>query len=257
MNKMDRIFSEMMTRGDKILILYFPVGDPILGDSVEYAQKYFENGCTVLEIGLPFHDPCLDGKTVRDSMARALSAVDLEGAFALIRRIRERCPNQILQVMTYHGNCLQYGYDEFARKCSDAGVDGVLCPDAGLHELQALDIALEKYGIRNLRFAPYFLNDQTIADLKKMKGGYIFQQSVNGGTGEQPTVSPQIGVNVKTLKASGITIPICAGFGISNAAQVKEAIGYGADGVIVGSATINHILAGDGEAFIKSLRDAM
>jgi len=257
MNQMDRVFDKMTKGGEKILILYFPIGDTILNDSVAWAEKYFQNGCTVLEVGLPYEDPALDGKTVRDSMARALRQVDLDQVFELLAQIRKRCPDNVIQVMTYHGNCVKYGYPLFAQKCADAGVDGVLCPDASPEQLAQLDQELETRGVHNLRFSPYHLTQAAIEDLKQREHGYIFQQAVDGGTGPRETVSPQIKTNVQALKAAGVKIPICAGFGISNASQAAEAITLGADGVIVGSATISHILAGDGEKFIASLREAM
>lgn len=120
-----------------------------------------------------------------------------------------------------------------------------------------IDAELAKYGIYNLRFSNYHITDAAVEDLKAHATGYIFQQAVDGATGAQPTVSPQIGVNVKRLKEAGIKMPVLAGFGISNAQQAREAIAMGADGVIVGSATISHIMAGDGEAFIESLGEAM
>lgn len=253
MNRMDRTFEEMRKQGEKILILYFPIEDPILGDSVEYAEKYFENGCTVLEIGLPYENPCLDGNTVKKSMERALSRADLDKVFDTIAAIRKRCPDKILQIMTYHGNCEKYGYAGFAKKCSDAGVDGVLCPDAKPEQWDRLDAALEFHGIRNLVFAPYHLTREKIEEVKKIKGGYVFLQAVDGGTGQQAEVSPHIRENAEILKKAGITAPICAGFGISNAEQLEEVLAFGVEGAIIGSATINHIQKGEGERFIAEL----
>ena len=120
-----------------------------------------------------------------------------------------------------------------------------------------LAAALEGRGLINLRFAPYQLTAEAEADLKANARGYIFQQSVDGVTGPQSTTSPQVGVNVARLKSLGITTPVVAGFGISNARQVGEMRAMGADGVIVGSAILSAILAGNGEAFIKSLREAL
>lgn len=257
MNRMDKVFRKMKETGEKILILYFPIGDPIMDDCVEWADKYFKNGCTVLEIGLPYENPVLDGKTVQESMERAREKVTLEEVFQMIADIRKRCPQQILQIMTYHGNILKYGYEKFAEKCSDADVDGVLTPDATKEQLHKLDEALGKYGIYNLRFVPYHLTAEVMEEVRgHMKGGYIFQQAVDGGTGQQAQVSSKIKENVDKWKELKIPFPVCAGFGISDAKQVKEALAFGPDGVIVGSATISNIKKGEGEAFIASLREA-
>lgn len=257
MNRMERILGEMKQEGKKILVNYFPLCDTLLEDQVAWAGRYFENGVTVLEMGLPYEDPCLDGKTVRDSMARALAKYTVEDAFTVIRSLRDAYADNILQVMTYFEIIDRMGVECFAEKCEKSGADAVLCPNVPRDRLAELDAALQKRGLLNLRFSPYYLTDEAVADLKANAKGYIFQQAVDGGTGMQKTVSPQVSVNVKALKAEGIATPVLAGFGISNGAQAKEACDMGADGVIVGSAVITAIQNGEGEAFIASLRKGL
>lgn len=256
-NRMEKIFGEMMKEGKKILVSYFPLCDTALEDQVAWAGKYFDNGTTVLEMGLPYEDPCLDGKTVRDSMDRALSKYTVEDAFEVIRSLRKAYPNNILQVMTYYEIIDRMGIPAFAQRCADCGADAVLSPNTPADKVPELDAALRNLGLINLRFSPYHLTPEAEADLIVNAKGYIFQQSVDGVTGPQATTSPQVGVNVKRLKSLGITTPVVAGFGISNAQQVGEMRAMGADGVIVGSAILSAILAGNGEAFIKSLREAL
>ena len=256
-NRMERIFGEMMAGGKKILVSYFPLCDTALDDQVAWAGKYFANGTTVLEMGLPYEDPCLDGKTVRDSMSRALSKYTVDDAFDVIRSLRQTYPDNILQVMTYYEIIDKMGIEAFAQRCADCGADAVLSPNTPAEKVPALDAALSSRGLLNLRFAPYHLTPQAEADLKADARGYIFQQSVDGVTGPQATTSPQVGVNVKRLKSLGITTPVVAGFGISNAQQVGEMRAMGADGVVVGSAILSASLEGHGESFIKSLREAL
>ena len=257
MNRMDKIFGENMQKGRGSLVLYFPIGDPILGDDVAWAGKYFDNGCDVLEIGLPYEDPALDGPTVAASMARALEVVDLEEVFRRIAKIREAYPDNILQIMTYYGNIEKYGIEEFARKMHECGADGVLAPNIPAEIMPQLDEAVEKYGMFNIRFAPYTMTEETLADLKANAKGYIFQQAVNGATGAQKEIDPAVKEKIKFLKDQGITTPVFAGFGVSGAEHIRQHIERGADGCIVGSATISHIQAGDGEEYIRSLSEVL
>ncbi len=257
MNRMDKIFSKLEEGNKKIKVYYFPVGDTILQDDCVWAGNYFDNGCTVLEIGLPNSNPVLDGKTVQDSMARARVHMDLDEIFETIRKIRKTYPDNILQIMTYYQTIEDIGVEKFAEICSKIGVDGVLSPNTPLSKVNELDAALLKYHIYNLRFAPFHLTEEVIDDLKKNSRGYIFQQAVDGATGARPVVSPQVEKNVKCIKAAGIKTPVVAGFGISNAQQAKEAIDMGADGVVVGSAVISHIEDGTGIEFLRSLQDAI
>ena len=253
-NRMDTNFAICKEKNKKILILYFPVGDTIFENKdVEWAKNYFDNGCDVLEIGLPNDNPILDGKTVRESMARALNNTNLEGCFEKIKEIRKACPNNILQIMCYYRIIEEMGLEAFAKKCHECDVDAVLAPNIPSDKLLEIDEALGKYNIYNLRFVPYYLNDAVVEDLVKHSKGYIFQQAVDGATGAQPTVSKQIGVDVEIIKKAGVKTPVCAGFGISDAKQLKEALDMNADGAIVGSATISHVIKGDGIEFISSL----
>lgn len=257
MNRMEKILSEMKEQGQKIIVCYYPLCDTLLEDQVEWAGKYFENGTTVLEMGLPFEDPHLDGKTVQDSMSRALSKYTVEDAFEVIRTLRATYEDKILQVMTYYKIIDRMGIESFAKRCADCGADAVLCPDIPKEKFPEMDRVPSSYGLLNLRFSPYHLNAEAEEDLIKNAKGYIFQQAVDGATGMQKTVSPQVGINARRLKELGINTPVLGGFGISNAQQAKEVCDMGTDGVIVGSAVITAIQNGKGEEFIRSLRMAL
>lgn len=258
MNRMERIFKQMMDEGDKILVTYFPVGDTVFDDDdVNWAEKYFSNGSTLLEIGLPYENPVLDGKTIRDSMERARNHYTLDQVFDKIKEIRAKFPENILQIMTYFEIVENCGIENFAEICHECDVDAVLSPNAAAKKIPEMDEALGKYNIFNLRFAPYHLTPEVIEDLKENARGYIFLQAVDGVTGPQKEVSPQVGKNVRILKDAGVTTPVVAGFGISNPDQIREVVEMGADGAIVGSAIVNHIIEGNGPEFIKSLKEAM
>ncbi len=256
MNQMRRVFKEMMDKGEKILVCYFPLCDPLLNDRVEWAGKYFENGTTVLEMGLPYEDPCFDGKTVRDSMERALKDHDLEDAFKEVKAIREAYPDKVLEIMTYYENILKYGAEEFARKAKEAGADSVLAPNIPLEKFPELDEIFARYDLINLRFALYDLTEEQIEDLKKADG-FIFVQAVNGATGPQKTVDKHVGENTRTLKEAGIKIPCIGGFGISSPDQVYEMKSMGTDGCVIGSSVLTAIADGHGETYIRSLKEAL
>lgn len=257
MNRMEKVFNENMAKGKGSLVLYFGLGDPAMGSDLEGARKYVANGATVLEMGLPYEDPAMDGATVRGSMERALEKVNLEDCFASVKEIRREFPDQVLQFMTYYGNIAKYGAKRFAEICHECDVDGVLTPDATREQHTELDAELGKYNIFNLRFSFYHITEEALADLKAHAKGYIFQQAVDGGTGARETVDPKVAVNVKVLKDAGIKTPVFVGFGLDKPEQLKKVRSMGADGVIVGSSTISHILKGNCEAYIRSLSEVL
>ncbi len=257
MNRMEKTFTENLANGKHSLVLYFPLGDSAFDSDLNWARRYYENGVDVLEMGLPYEDPALDGATVRASMERALARVTLEDCFASVKEIRKAFPDKVLQFMTYYGNIEKYGVERFAEICHECDVDAILTPDASLEQHAQLDAVLGKYNIFNLRFSYYNITDEALADLKANAKGYIFQQAVDGGTGARETVDPKVAENIRYLKDAGIKTPVFAGFGLNRPDQVQEVCGMGADGVIVGSAVLTHILNGTGEAYIKSLSEVM
>ena len=257
MSRMKAAFEAMQKSGEKILVSYFPIGDSIVEDTVLWADKFFDNGTTVLEMGLPYEDPRMDGPVVRASMERAIGRTNLTEVFASIAAIRQKRPEALLQVMTYVENVEKYGTAAFAKICADAGVDAVLAANASKEQMRALDKALGAYEIDNLRFVPFRFDEDTVEDLKAHASGYVYLQAVDGPTGSGGEASAQVGENIRRLRDAGLSVPLIPGFGISTAAHVKAYLGMGADGVIVGSAIIQRILAGSGEAYIAELRAAM
>jgi len=257
MNRMRDKLTAMKKSGHKILVSYFPIGDSYVADTVKWATDLYNWGTDVMEIGLPFEEPFLDGKTVADSMERARERTNLDKVFEEIKEVREANPDEIIQAMTYVENILKYGASNFAKLCSDCGVDAVLAANASPTEMHILDKAFKEYDIINLRFEPYNLSDENVQDLKENADGYIYLQAVDGKTGSSAEITDQVGKNVKLLEGEGIDTPKIPGFGISAPEHVRTYLSMGSDGVIIGSAIINNIIHGTCEEYIKSIRDAL
>ena len=257
MNCMRESLAAKKARGEKVLVAYYPLCDPALGDAVEAAGAYLAAGADVLEMGVPCEDPSLDGATVRASMGRALAQHAPEDAFDVIARVRAAYPEANLQVMCYGSFITGMGVDAFARRAAESGANAVLSPDFPEGERAALDGALAAHDLLSLKFVPYHLDADGIEALRRYDDGYLFMQAVDGATGAQPEVDPHVGENIAALKAAGFTANLCAGFGVSSASDVQELAALGADGVIVGSAIISAALEGRMAEFIASLRSAL
>lgn len=254
MNRMDTVFSQMAKDGKKILVSYFNIGDSYIADSVASAKRFFENGTTVLEIGLPYENPFLDGAAVSGSMERALQRTNLDRVLFEIVEIRRACPGQIIQLMTYFENIEKYGVKRFAEICSTCNIDAVLSPNANSEQMAQLDEELGKYEIYNLRFVPYHIDDATVTDLQDNAAGYVYLQAVDGKTGSNHVITDQIARNIHLLKKAGIQVPLIPGFGISSREHVRAYLEMGADGVVIGSAIINHIIAGNFDNYMCEIR---
>lgn len=239
---------------DKIFVAYLPVGDPLMGDTLEVAGWYSEARVTVFELGMPHSNPCLDGPVVAASMARSLEATSYEGRLASIDALHQAYPQVLLQVMTYAQELSDRGYERALKEFSEIGVGAVLLPDLASSQREELRSLCHSYDIVLLSFSPFEPTEQTLADLVAHQEGYIFQQACPGKTGVRQGVSDQLADTIARLRQEGVTAPICAGFGISCAEDIQRYCAMGADGVIVGSALLEAARQHTLRTYLKELR---
>jgi tryptophan synthase alpha chain len=240
-------------KGRPALICYLPLGDPTAGDGL--AELYADCGVDILEIGVPGGDPYLDGKTITDSVRRARNAgVNLNRAADLIATERAHHSDVGMVWMTYPPDDPTGLVDAVAR----SGVDGFLVPP-GARAYAALGHQLEERGIE---FIHFLTHNPTLRDVQAAvasSSGYVMLQANPGPTGLKPVVLPDNAEMIGMLRRLGLTTPIALGIGIGNPEQAREAIAMGADGVIIGSLTVETLLKGR-EALrelLLSLREAI
>lgn len=257
MNHMQNALLERKKNGMKTLVGYYTLGDPGMGDQVAKVGEYLESGVNVLELGLPYEDPSLDGAVVRDSMKRALEVVSTEAALKSIEGLREAYPDACLQIMTYYEIVEAMGVGRFCRMAAAVGADGAMSPNATVEQAEELGAALAEEGLIMPRFAPFHLNGRMADEIVHAARGYVFVQAQDGKTGAQTSVPPQVGDNISLLRSCCEDIPLYAGFGISCPEQIAALKNMDADGVIVGSSIISAVLEGKTESYISSLREAL
>ena len=254
---MDKTLKQKQERGERILVTYYPLGDPALGDPIARVGEFLEAGADVLELGLPYKNPSLDGAVVSASMERSLSCVDIYQALSIVRTLRETYPEACLQLMSYYEVAEELGLNEFCDLIKEAGADGVILPNAPAEKHSLLHETLNGLDLLDILFAPISINQVQAASIAQDAQGYVFLQAQTGGTGPQKSVAPQVKENIDTLRSLGTDALLCAGFGISSPAQVHELVAMGADGVIVGSSVILAALEGRSREYIHSLKDAL
>jgi tryptophan synthase alpha chain len=224
--------------GRKLLVTYMTGG---LGpDWVEYLQVMVENGADLVEIGLPFSDPVMDGPTIQEASVRALAA----GATppAILDAIGRREQPVPLVAMTYYNLVYRAGHERFARMLADAGVRGAIIPDVPLEESGEWEAAAADAGVAAVLLAAPVTPDDRLAQLCDRSRGFVYGVNLMGVTGERATVSGTAGVLAKRLKAATDT-PVVMGFGISTPEQAVAAAAE-ADGVVVASALMRAVLDG-------------
>ncbi|AWB95615.1 tryptophan synthase subunit alpha [Agromyces badenianii] len=240
-------------RNDEVngaLIGYLPVGFPTFDESIEAAVAIVEHGVDVIELGLPYSDPVMDGPVIQAATQQALAnGFRIADGFEAVRRITERVDAPVL-IMTYWNPVVQYGVDRFADDLAAAGGAGLITPDLIPDEGAEWIAASERTGLDRVFLAAPTSSDARIRQAVEASRGFVYAVSTMGITGARSDVDQAARTLVERLSAAGAPAS-CVGLGISTAAQVAEVLEY-AEGAIVGSALVN-ALANGGVAAVGEL----
>ncbi|ANJ26939.1 tryptophan synthase subunit alpha [Agromyces aureus] len=224
------------------LIGYLPVGFPTLDESVEAAVALVENGVDVLELGLPYSDPVMDGPVIQAATQQALAnGFRLSHGFEAVRRVTERVDAPVL-LMTYWNPVVQYGVDRFADDLAAAGGAGLITPDLIPDEGADWIAASERTGLDRVFLAAPTSTDERLVRTIEASRGFVYAVSTMGITGARSDVDAAARTLVTRLGEAGAEAS-CVGVGISTAAQVAEVLEY-AQGAIVGSALVKALAEG-------------
>jgi tryptophan synthase alpha chain len=245
----EQIFGKARAEGRAALVGYLPAGYPTVEGSVELLTAMVEGGCDLLEVGVPYSDPVLDGPTIQAAAETALRAgVRLRDVFHVVERVRAAGGSAV--VMTYFNPVLRYGVDAFARDLAAAGGLGVITPDLIPEEAGDWLAASDAHGLDRIFLVAPSSSEERIASTAAATRGFLYAASTMGVTGARDTVADAAPQLVARCRAH-TTLPIGVGLGVRSRAQAAEVAGF-ADGVIVGSAFVT-AADQDGAAGVRAL----
>ncbi|MGI9200434.1 MAG: tryptophan synthase subunit alpha [Woeseiaceae bacterium] len=206
----------------------------------------------VVEIGIPFSDPMADGMTIQRSSFVALQkGVSLEWIFAQLESAGEI--DTPLVMMSYLNPLLAFGYEELARRAASTGVCAFIVPDLPFEECAEIRAALEAEGVGLIQLVTPATPDDRLAMLADASKGFVYAVTVTGITGGG-TGLPSGLADYLDKVARLSALPVCAGFGIREAADVAN-VGQHAAGAIVGSALVEVLENNNDPAdYLDSLR---
>ncbi len=230
------------------LIGYTPVGYPTVPDSLQTLRTMVTAGCDIVEIGIPYSDPVMDGPTVARAAQTALAAgTRVRDVFAAAETVADAGARPV--VMTYWNLVLRYGVDAFARDLAAAGGVGVITPNLIPEEGAEWEEASAAHALDRIYLVAPSSTPERLAMTIDHCSGFVYAASTMGVTGARDSVSsmaPELCARIREHSQ----IPIGVGLGVRNGAQAAEIAGY-ADGVIVGSAIVSAIE--QGEAAVAAL----
>lgn len=237
---MNRIQNKL-SEDKKILSIYFSAGFPNLNDTKSLIEELAKNNVDMIEIGLPFSDPLADGPTIQASSTEALkNGMTTEILFNQLKDIRETVEIPLV-IMGYFNPILQYGVENFLKKCQETGIDGLIVPDL------PLEIYLSEYKqlFENHNIAMNFLitpqtSDARIRLIDENSNAFIYMVSSASVTGSKDSFDENQLAYFERIEAMNLKNPQIIGFGISNKTTLQQATKH-QKGAIIGSSFIQFL----------------
>lgn len=236
--------------GRAALVGYLPAGFPTVPGAIDAIKVMVESGCDIIEVGLPYSDPVMDGPTIQAAAQRAL-----EAGFRTADVIRTveavAATGTPTLVMTYWNPVERYGVERFATDLANAGGAGLITPDITPDRGAEWIAAADAHDLDKVFLVAPSSTDERIAMTTAACRGFVYATAVMGVTGARATTSDLAGPLVARAKAT-TSLPIGVGLGVSNGDQAAEVAAF-ADAVIVGSAFVRTLLEADGIQGLKAL----
>ena len=245
-------FSRANTANRAALVGYLPAGFPSVSGAIEAARAMADAGADIIELGLPYSDPLIDGPVIAEAVHRALTGGT---RVADVLRTVEALASENIPtlVMTYWNPIDRYGVRTFARDLHQAGGSGLITPDLTPEEAGPWLDASDEHGLDRVFLAAPSSSDKRLAMITGACRGFVYAASMMGITGIRDAVSGDAPALVKRVRQH-TDLPVGVGLGISNGAQAAQVAAF-ADGVIVGSAYVRRLLgAADLAAGVKAVR---
>ena len=246
-------FAKAKAENRAALIGYLPAGFPNPEQSVKLINAMVASGVDIIEVGLPYSDPLMDGPVIQQAVDQALEAgTTTDVVLNIVKQVVDA--GAIAVVMSYWNPIERYGVEKFAAGLEAAGGSGVIAPDLTPEEAGDWSAASDGHAIDRILMVAPSSTDARIASIVGVTSGFVYAASTMGVTGTRTTVSSGAHDLVARTRAA-TTLPIAVGLGVSTGDQAAEIAAY-ADGVIVGSAFVRRVLdAASDEAAIEAVSD--
>lgn len=226
-------------RGRPALVGYLPAGFPTVPGAVAALRALVEAGADVIEVGLPYSDPVMDGPVIQRASEIALAGgVRTRDVLSTVEATA--AAGVPVLVMTYWNPVERYGVDAFARDLAGAGGAGLITPDLIPEEASEWQAAADAYGLDRVFVVAPSSTDARLAMTAAACRGFVYAASVMGVTGTREAASAAAPALVNRVRAV-TSLPVGVGLGVRDAGQAAT-VGSYADGVIVGSALVRCLL---------------
>ncbi len=255
-------FEKARAEGRATLVGYYPAGFPSVPAAIDAIRTMVAAGVDVVELGLPYSDPVMDGPVIQRATEQALAAgVRTADVLRTVEAVADAgVPVTVMTywnpVERYRGGAPAGGVAAFARDLAAAGGSGLITPDLIPDEAQEWLAASDAHNLDRVFLVSPSSTDARIAMTVNHCRGFVYATAVMGVTGAREKTSDVAPKLVARVRATGSAIPVGVGLGVRDGAQAAEVAGY-ADAVIVGSALVSCMLDAPNEAAGLAALDAL
>ena len=234
------VLASMKAQNTAALIAYLPVGFPSLTDSIQTAHALIDAGVSMIEWGIPYTDPVMDGPVIQQAANQALAqGTRPRDVFTAIDQCAGR--GAAMLVMSYYNPILAYGEDAFARDLAACGGAGIITPDLTPDSGGRWIEASERHALDRIFLVAPSSPRERLERVSRSSKGFVYAASTMGVTGVRSGSVGSIAADLVQRTRQAGAENVCVGLGVSHADQAAEVAGY-ADGVIVGSAFVRVLL---------------
>jgi tryptophan synthase alpha chain len=235
MSRVAEVLAGARAQGRAALVGYLPVGFPDVQGSIDAMVAMVEAGVDIVEIGVPYTDPLMDGPVIAHAADVALArGTRIKDVFTAVKAVADAGAPAL--VMTYWNPVLRYGLDRFADDLAKAGGSGLITPDLIPDEGAEWMAAAERNDLDHVFLVAPSSTPQRLRSTASACTGFVYAASSMGVTGVRTTVGDAAQVLVARTRLV-TDMPVCVGLGVSTGAQAAQVAAF-ADGVIVGSALV-------------------
>lgn len=255
---MNRIKQLLENKKQNILSIYFTAGFPHLNDTCDVIRELEANGIDLIEVGIPFSDPMADGPTIQESGTIALrNGMTLSILFDQLKDIRKDVSIPLI-LMGYLNPVMQYGFENFCKKCNEIGIDGVIIPDLPFNDyIKEYKPIADRYDVKVVMLITPETSDERIHLIDEHTDGFIYMVSSAATTGAQKSFDDKKQEYFRRINGMNLQNPRLIGFGISNKATL-EAAQANASGAIIGSKFITLLKeSANVKDAVKALKEAL
>jgi tryptophan synthase alpha chain len=253
MSQLAERIGEAKAENRAALIAYLPVGYPDVDASIAAIVAAVEGGADIVEIGIPYSDPGMDGPVIQQAVDVAVRAG--VGMRDILRAVEAVAAAGAVPVpMSYWNPIEHYGVERFATDLAAAGGAGAITPDLIPDEAAEWIAASDAADLDRVFLVAPSSTDARLASTTAACRGFVYAASTMGVTGTRATVGNAAATLVARTRAVAPDLAVCVGLGVSDGRQAAEVATF-ADGVIVGSAYVREMLEGRGAKGVRALSE--